>query len=380
MKIAIVTHRIVRGDGQGRVNYEIAKKATAEFDEVILISDEISPDLLHDPRVRWVRVSHGPLPTAFCRNLWFLVASSSATRRARADGALIVVNGAITACASDVNIVHFVHGSWLRSSYYEMRRGWPGVYQRCYGLFNARLERWAFTKTRAVVAISQRVASELVSIGVPRAKIDVIANGVDVEEFSPGWADRTALSLPAVGIVGLFVGDITTERKNLGTVLKAMVHVPGLSLAVVGDARKSRFPDEARLLGVEERVAFLGFRRDVRDLMRATDIFIFPSRYEPSGLVLLEAMSSGLAIIAAATAGAAELIEEGAGLKITDPNDVEALVSHLVRLMADGEERVALGRAARAIALEATWDKMGQRYVSLFRRLAESGGNEKSFE
>lgn len=369
MKIAIVTHRFVQGDGQGRVNYEVAKAAAEAFDEVILIAAEVAPELREHPRIRWEHVSHGPLPTALLRELWFSVTSARAARRTRAAGALLMINGAITFVPSDVNAVHFVHGGWIASPHYEMRRGFAGLYQRLYGRINAWLERRAFRVARRTVAVSGRVRDELIAIGVPAGGIEVIPNGVDVRQFAPGAVDRAALGLPPDGVLALFAGDITTERKNLATVLAALAQVPELRLVVVGDASKSRFPEEARRLGLSGRVFFPGFRRDMPELMRAADLFVFPSRYEACSLVLLEAMASGLAVITAETAGGAELMDGTSGVKLEDPDDVVALAAHLARLAADAGERAALGEAARATALGLSWEEMGARYVALFRQL-----------
>ena len=372
MKIAIVTHRFVQGDGQGRVNYEVARSAAEAFDDVILIAADVAPELQAHPHIRWERASHGPLPTALLRELWFSVSSARAVRRARKEGALVMVNGAITLEASDVNAVHFVHGGWIRSPYYEMRRGLAGIYQRFYGRLNAALERRAFRRTRRVVAVSELVAGELQTIGVPAGHIEVIPNGVDIRQFCPGTVERAALGLPEDGVLALFVGDITTERKNLATVLAALVKVPDLHLVVVGDASKSRFPQEAERLGIAGRVSFLGFRRDIPDLMRAADIFVFPSRYEACSLVLLEAMASGLTIVTADTAGGAELIDDRSGPNPVEPDDVTTLAGHLARLPGDAAERTALGHSAREAATRLTWETMGDRYLSLFRELAAS--------
>jgi len=122
----------------------------------------------------------------------------------------------------------------------------------------------------------------------------------------------------------------------------------------------------AELLGVSSRVHFLGRRRDLPALMKAADIFIFPSRYEPFGLVLLEAMSSGLPVITAKSAGGAELIDETAGVVIENPNDVDAIVAALVSISATKKIQREMGANARRIALEHTWSKLGLQYVELY--------------
>ena len=90
----------------------------------------------------------------------------------------------------------------------------------------------------------------MVNIGVSRSQIRVILNGVDTEEFSPGEASRQKLGLPENVPLAMFAGDIRTPRKNLDTVLRALVKVPDLHLAVVGNPEGSPFPKLAASLGL----------------------------------------------------------------------------------------------------------------------------------
>ena len=110
-------------------------------------------------------------------------------------------------------------------------------------------------------------------------------------------------------------------RKNLDTVLQALVGASGVHLAVVGAREGSPYPALAERLGVADRVHFLGFRRDMAQIMQAVDIFVFPSRYEPFGIVVLEAMASGVPVILAATVGAAEVVTPDCGVVLPDPED-----------------------------------------------------------
>jgi len=218
------------------------------------------------------------------------------------------------------------------------------------------------------------------AIGIPAEKIRVVPNGVDIEQFAPGPADRSSLGLPEDAVIGLFVGDIATERKNLATVLRAIVATPELMLVVIGGTARSYFPQEVKRLGLESRVIFLGFRRDVADLMKAADIFVFPSRYEPSGLVILEALASGLPTIMADTAGAAELVPGEAAVKLADPNDVEVLAHELTRLARDPQLRQEMGAAARRHTLSLTWENTAQGYLDLCEAAARSskdGGSSR---
>jgi len=104
-------------------------------------------------------------------------------------------------------------------------------------------------------------------------------------------------------------------------------------------------------------VHFLGFRRDIAQIMRACDLFVFPSRYEACALVLAESIASGLPVVTAQTTGGSELIEPEWGVAIPDPNDEKALAKAIVSITsATPEKRAAMGRAARHRAERNGWD------------------------
>ncbi len=383
MKIALVTHKVMRGDGQGRVNYEVAWAALRRGHMVVLLASQIAPELESHPNALWVRIPVVRWPTELLCNQVFAWRSLRWLRRHGRDLDVVHANGCITWAASDVNSAHFVHATWLRSPVHTARlhRSPYGFYQWLYSSLNARWEKVAYHRAKTVVAVSEPIRDELVGLGVPNERIRVITNGVDLREFSLGTVDRREMGLPEGVPLALFVGDIRTPRKNLDTVLGALEAVPGLHLAVVGVADGSPYPRLAARLGLLPRVHFLGYRRDLPRLMRAADMFVFPSRYEALPLVLLEAMASGLPIVTAVTAGAVGLVDEECGVVLDDPNDTVALTAALELLTRHEASRVRMGRAARTVAERHGWQKMGEEYLRLYEEIvgnseAARGGRE----
>jgi glycosyltransferase involved in cell wall biosynthesis len=376
VRIAIVTHVVRHNDGQGRVNYEIARAALAERHEVTLVASQVAPELLDDPRVRWVpvRVGRG-WPSTLVRQQVFALKSAWWLRRHRADYDLLHVNGFITWVRADVNTAHFVHGGWLASpSYpYGLMRGPWSAYQCVYTWLNARFERWAYRRARAVVAVSEKVADEIRRSGIDGARIGVIHNGVDLDAFARAQPDRRAFGLPDEVFLLLFVGDLRTPRKNLGTVLRALATLPAqVHLAVAGYLPGSPYPAEARALGLAARVHFLGLVSAMPALMASADAYVFPSRYEAMSLSLLEAMAAGLPVVTARTAGGAEIITAACGIVLDDPDDAAALADALGRLALGRDACRAMGRAARARVAGFSWARMGAQYLALYRRLAHA--------
>ena len=373
MKLCIVTPSVIKGDGQGRANYEIVWEAIRRGHHVTLLASRVAPELQQSSQVNWICITVKELPTELLRNLVFAWRSADWLRKHRLEFDLVQVYGAITWAPGDVNTVQFVHSAWLRSPVHvsRIRRDYYGAYQWLYTALNARWEKEAFLKAKVVVAVSDKVRKELVDIGVPKECIRVIFNGVDVDEFSPGYAERRKWGLPEQVTLALFGGDIRINRKNLDTVLHALVQVTELHLAVVGATEGSPYPQLAAKLELGERVHFLGYRHDVSEIMRAADLFVFPSRYEPFGMVVIEAMASGLPVITATTTGAAEVVTPACGVVLPDSEDTQALVEALNTLKSDRERRNQMGQAGRAIAEQHSWASKAQSYVDLFEELSK---------
>jgi glycosyltransferase involved in cell wall biosynthesis len=127
----------------------------------------------------------------------------------------------------------------------------------------------------------------------------------------------------------------------------------------------------ARRLGIDKRVTFLGYRSDVANIMRACDFLVFPTRYEPFGLVVLEALSSGLPVIVTRAAGAVEVMNPECGELLDDPDDVASL-SRAMNRLADTELRNRMSKATRAAACGHGWQRMAEEYLALFRGVGAS--------
>jgi glycosyltransferase involved in cell wall biosynthesis len=377
MRIGIVTRRVGRNDGQGRVNLEIAAEALRQGHTVRLYCEDVDRRMLRAGAAARLAAPLPFVPTRLLRDQVFAWRTRARLAREAGGCDAVLACGFATWASADVNAVHFVHQSWLRSPYHpwRLRHDPHALYARLYTRLNARLERDAFRRAGAIVAVSDKVRRELIEAGVAAARITTIRNGVDAEEFHPGPARRDGFGLPDGVPMALFAGDLNTPRKNLGTVLRALREVPDLHLAVAGRHAGTPWPAMARDLGVAARVHFLGFRTDMPALMRAADLLAFPSRYEACALVLLEALASGLPVITAESAGGAELITPAVGVVLGDSDDVAALAAALRGLLAAPERRRAMAGAARRLAIAHSWPAMAQQYLGLLERAAARRAN-----
>lgn len=376
MRICIVTSNVRKGDGQARVNYEIVKQSLQRGHRVTLVVRQVASEIEKNELVECIRFPVNKVPTELMRGFVFTHSSDRWLQKHEHEFDVIVSCGAVTSRNTDINVVHFVHSAWLRSPFhtFSMNRNLYGAYQWMYSALNAHWEKSAFRKTKILIAVSETIKKELISIGIAEQKIKVITNGVDVNEFTASHSlqNRQQYGLPENVGLALFVGEFRTNRKNLDTVLKALVNVPNLHLAVVGDIEKSPYPLLAQELGLKSRVHFLGYRSDVAKIMQAVDFFVFPSRYEPFGMVVSEAMASGLPVITSAVSGVASILTENAGIVLSDSEDIGSLAAALSRLASDPKLRMAMGQAARAIAEQHSWVSKAEDYVDLFESLASA--------
>lgn len=375
--VAIATLRVIHGHGQGRVNLEIARALLASGRRVVVLSKQIDPELRRHPRISWIRIDDGSGVNRLLGNLIFAWRTTRWLKRHTRDVDLVIANGLTTWAPTDLNIIHFVHSAWHRSASFAapLQGLLRGVYQWLYRGLNARLESVAFARAKKLIAVSDTVREDLVQLGIAESRVQTIQNGVDADEFHPGTGDRQRFGLPEDEPILLFVGDLKTHRKNLDTVLRAVGRTDRWHLAIVGGGDHVEQSALLNELKLAERTTFLGFRNDLPEIMRAADALACPSRYEPFGLVVLEAMASGLPVIVSRNVGAADRVSENAGVVLDDPEDVPALCDALDSL-ADPVRRGVFGRHAREVATRNTWDMMAGRYMSL---IEQTLGNSDAF-
>jgi len=236
---------------------------------------------------------------------------------------------------------------------------------------------YASPTLRAVIAVSRRTATELTThYDVPPDRISVVHNGVDLDAFDAArypdarMALRDQLRLPPDALMALLVG--TYARKGLATAIAAVARAsPSLHLAVAGAGSEADARRWAAASGMDARLHLLGPRADVAPLYAAADLLILPTRYEPFGMVIAEAMASGLPVVVSARAGAAEIIRDGeSGRLVEEPDDTEGFARAVRAILADPECAQAMGRAARAAARAVAWPRIVERTEEVLFRAA----------
>jgi len=178
-----------------------------------------------------------------------------------------------------------------------------------------------------IIAVSGAVKDSLIRNGIRPEKIFVLHNAISVDVFSnhtDGEKIKKELGFDSSEFLFLTVGRLTKQKAH-DILLRAFAPVSG-ELVVVGEGEEKRQLESlASNLGISNRVHFLGVRNDVLSIMQAVDCFLFPSRWEGTSIVLLEALSVGLPIITTEFSGVQEVItheENGVIVPIDDPQEL----------------------------------------------------------
>ncbi|HLI22411.1 MAG TPA: glycosyltransferase [Stellaceae bacterium] len=197
-----------------------------------------------------------------------------------------------------------------------------------------------------LIGNTRSLAAWMVKEGWPENRVHYLPNFVDDSAMPP--LPRASLDTPEGAPLALALGRLH-PNKGFDRLLEAVAQVDGLYLWLAGEGPLDRaLKRQARTLGIEARVRFLGWRRDVAALLAAADMLVCSSRSEPLGNTILEAWAARRAVIASAASGPVELIEpEKTGI-LVPVDDAAALAAAMRALAADAPRRAALGAAGRA--------------------------------
>ena len=236
-----------------------------------------------------------------------------------------------------------------------------------------------FTRSQAesvdrLIAPSRAMRDALAAYGV-RTPIDIIPTGLEADRFEPGDGAnfRECCGIAPDRPVLVHVGRIAHE-KNIDFLLRMLVRaraeLPEILLLIAGEGPALEHCRRlAAQLGIAANVHFTGYldrRRELLDCYCAGDLFVFASRTETQGLVLLEAMAQGVPVVSTAHMGTVDILGPGRGCVVVEEQEHQ-FAAEVVRLMGDALLRKRLGRDAQAYA--ATWSAREQagRLLALYR-------------
>lgn len=207
-------------------------------------------------------------------------------------------------------------------------------------------------KASRIIAISTTVEAELMSAAVNPVKLSRIANGVDLEQFSPGEAKsrlREALQLPDKKTI-VYTGRLSIE-KGVDFLVRSFLQVENkgdYQLIIIGDGpEKEHIVQLLDTVHLGKSVLLLNSVDDVASYLNAADLFILPSRFEGLSNSLLEAMACALPVISTRVGGSTDIIEHGNNGLLVDVDNVEQMRSTIAHVYDDSRLAARLGKSAR---------------------------------
>ena len=246
----------------------------------------------------------------------------------------------------------------------------------------ARFLARSFTRSQcaavhALIAPSEPMRAVLTGYGVT-APIHVVPTGLAADRFRPGdgRAFRARAGIDAGRALVTYIGRVAHE-KNIGFLLRmfreVIRSVPGALLVIAGEGpAREALRQQAGHLGLAEHVHFAGYlERDsaLLDCYAAADVFVFASRTETQGLVLLEAMAQGTPVVSTAHLGTRSILVPGSGALVVPEEEEDAFAAAVVRLLGDLNLRQELGKRGLAYAGQWSSAAMARRLADLYAQL-----------
>lgn len=377
-KIALTHTRFSYTGGIEKYIYSLVERLLEAGHEVHYFATKWEPyehERLHFHRVPMVRFLHTLRVLTFNSNCNKLLAKDEYD----------IIHGFTKTTQQDV----YTDGSgcleeYIDATHWERSPGWRRWYRKTphqraiQAMESGRFQRDAILK---IVPMAQFVADQILAhYDVDPARVEVIYNGVELEHFHP--SNRQKLGAPfrrEHGIaentpVLLFVGN-DWRRKGLDVVLEALAKLAGAGnttpeLLVAGhDNHPEHYQALAQKLGLGDRVHWLGRVREIRVPFAASDLFVFPSRYDVFGNVGLEALASGVPGLLSARAGVSEILDGGpGGARLEDPHDSEELARRMEEFLGAGDMDTRRA-AARKNAERYSWDDHFDRLLEVYEEV-----------
>ncbi len=358
-QIALVVHDFATGFGHGRYCVELARRLAPHHDIHIFahhfgIPCEAYWTYHHVPA--WRRSALLTIGT-------FLANACRRVARQRFD---IVHAQGLTCWRANVITAHVCNAARVEQDSLRPPK------HRLFDTLAGQLETEFYRRNIAArwIAVSQQTARELATYHEPAQPIRTIYHGVDSEHFRPAANPaakqtlREQLGLPTNQWLWLFVGEAS---KGLQPALTALKEFPHASLLVISRSDANEWLERAANQGVLDRVIWTGPQTDLVPFYQSADALVYPSQYDTFGLVVAEAMSSGLPVVTSRSIGAAEWIEHGVNGFKGDAFQPAALITLLQQLDALPDKGVSVGKQARLTATQYSWDACTQATLAIYQ-------------
>jgi glycosyltransferase involved in cell wall biosynthesis len=229
-----------------------------------------------------------------------------------------------------------------------------------------------------IIAVSPEVRELMRRYLIPGNKINVIINGIDMDEFRQDKAGgnmirkelRIDRNIPLIGAFGR-ISPEKGQKYLIAAAVQVLKIFPEARFLIVGDGFQGEAMKEyATNLGISDRVIFAGFRKNISAFYSALDLFVLPSILEGTPMALLEAMSAKTPVIATRVGGVGRIIQNGQNGLLVSPANSEELAEAIIRLLQNSVEADNLSKNALCtISEKYSSQKMAGEYIKLYTEL-----------
>lgn len=285
------------------------------------------------------------------------------------------------------SVIGLLAGALARTPLRVETRHYSDYHTRINKKWHVRLDQLCTRLSHGVIAVSQHTADHMVTEEQsPREKLHVVLNGIDFGRvrLSDSYdRERVRREFVDEGTHLLLIAARLHPEKGYEHLFEAMAKLKPrfngkLRLLVAGNgALLNHYQEMVRSLGCDDVVTFLGFRKDLPDLMAAADLFVLPSVAEAFGLVLAEALYLGTPVVATRVGGIPEIVEDGTDGVLVPPSASQALADAIVDLLNDPQRRQRLAGVGREKVLARfRFEDMVRSYEAFYRRLSDGAAEE----
>lgn len=284
----------------------------------------------------------------------------------------------------DLSTVHIVQSEWLKKNLKSKKGNSFG--SLAWKLLVVPLEKFVFSRTcsKYLISVSEKVSRELVECYKITTPIKTIYHGTDLEVFNPKnkikfkKEIREYLKIPQDIFLAIYVGNLA---KGAATAIKALTKVPSINLMIVTNSNISKEKAIAKDYGLEERIHWVPKTNEISKYYLASDCLVYPSIYDTFGLVITEAMASGLPVITSKETGASELIVHSKnGLIIDTPQNADMIAHYLCYLKENPVVAKKISEEARNTIEKYTWEKCAKETMKVYLKIKSLKKSDKCAE
>ena len=278
------------------------------------------------------------------------------------------LGGALYAKRKKIPLITTHHTDWIGGTGTLLRRA--GVF-----LYNNLICDWIISKSDIDIAPSKLFIDSSENLKKYRNNIIIIPNGINIQEFQisqPKDKCRYILNLPSDGKILLYMGSLH-PYKGASFLIKAMVHIlkqhPNTILLLGGEGIiEEELKRLAINLNIHNNIKFLGFVTGKSKALyyKASDIFVLPSVTESFGIVNLEAMASGLPIVASNVGGIPDIVKDNINGLLVAPGDPKDLAKKISRLLDSESLRNRIGVTGKLLSKEYSWERIADKTESVY--------------